>query len=68
MKSIMQKAQEFLEESIKATPPVTVAGLTFMGFTLNDLVLIATLVYVVLQVGFLVYRWRRMHLEDKDAD
>lgn len=38
----------------KAAPPVTVAGLDLAGVPLNELVLIATLVYTLLQIHFLL--------------
>jgi hypothetical protein len=30
---------------------------------INDLVLWATLIYLVLQIGFLLYRWGKMHFQ-----
>lgn len=48
-------------EAAKAAPPVTVAGLTVAGVSLNDLVLIATLIYLALQASFLLYRWWLLH-------
>jgi disulfide bond formation protein DsbB len=47
-------------ELAKATPPVSVALATLFGMSLQDWVLVATLVYIVLQAGFLIYRWYRM--------
>jgi hypothetical protein len=52
---------DIANEAIRATPPVTVAGLTVAGVTLNDVVLIATLVYVVLQIGFVCHKWYRLY-------
>lgn len=57
----MQQKMEVGAEALKATPPVTVASLTIAGVSLNDLVLLATLAYIVLQASFLLYRWWRMH-------
>lgn len=57
----MQHKIDLAAEAAKAAPPVTVAGLTVAGVSLNDLVLIATLVYIALQASFLMYRWWRMH-------
>lgn len=51
---------ELTTETLKATPPITVAGLSVAGVSLNDIVLIATLVYVLLQIGFLAHRWYRL--------
>lgn len=47
-------------ESLKAAPPVTVAAATLAGMPVSDLVLWATLVYIVMQAAFLAYRWWRM--------
>jgi hypothetical protein len=57
----MQQKSDIATEVAKATPPVTVAGATVAGVQVNDLILWATLVYIVLQIGFLLYRWGRMH-------
>jgi hypothetical protein len=57
----MQTKSDLLAEAANSAPPVTVAGLTVAGVSLNDLVLIATLFYIVLQAGFLLYRWVRVH-------
>lgn len=52
--------QEIAQEAMKATPPVAVAlAGHFAGMTLQDWVLIATLVYVVLQAGHLLWKWYR---------
>jgi hypothetical protein len=58
--SIEQKS-DIASEAAKAAPPVTVAGATIAGIQVNDLILWATLVYVVLQIAFLLYRWHKMH-------
>lgn len=61
---------EIAAEAIKATPPVTVAGATVAGVPVNEMILWATLLYLVLQIGFLLYRWWRMtsgrHVEDAE--
>lgn len=46
---------EGLVAAVKLSPPLTVGGLTLFGIGLNDLVLILTGLYAVLQIGFLVY-------------
>lgn len=47
-------------ESLKATPPVTVTALTWMqGMTLPDAVALATLIYIGLQAGYLIWKWVR---------
>lgn len=56
-------------EATKAAPPVAVSLAPVVGVTLNDLVLLATLGYVVLQTAFLLYRWVRLHQRGlRDAD
>ena len=45
---------EFVTEAVKASPTITVGGLTLFGVGLSDWVLIATLVYTSLQVYVLV--------------
>jgi hypothetical protein len=62
----MQQKSDIAAEVAKATPPVTVAGATVAGVQVNDLILWATLVYIVLQIGFLLYRWGRMHFGKGD--
>lgn len=57
----MQHKADVASEAFKAAPPVTVASLSFAGVSLNDLVLVATLIYIVLQASFLLYRWYRIH-------
>ena len=46
--------QDTLTEATKAAPPVIVGGLTLVGVPLSDWLIIATLVYTVLQIVFLV--------------
>ena len=64
----MQSKSDLIAEAAKSAPPVTVAGLTVAGVSLNDVVLIATLFYIVLQAGFLAYRWVRVHNGQAAAD
>ncbi len=45
-------------ESLKATPPVTVSVVAWVqGMTLPDAVALATLIYIGLQAGYLVWKW-----------
>jgi hypothetical protein len=67
MSLTMQQKADIAAEAAKAAPPVTVAGATVAGVTINDLILWATLVYIVLQIGFLLYRWQRLHFVRKVA-
>lgn len=44
----------------KAVPPIAVTGLSAGGVSLQDWVYILTLVYLVLQIAYLVWKfWRR---------
>lgn len=51
----MSLHNEGVAAAVKLTPPITVGGLTLFGVGLNDLVLIVTGLYAVLQIGFLLY-------------
>lgn len=46
---------EHLYEVGRASPSLTVAGLSMAGVSLSDWVLLATLVYTLLQTGWFVY-------------
>jgi hypothetical protein len=59
-----QHNSSYYAEAVKAGPPVTVGGLTVFGVGLSDWVLIATLVYTVLQLYFLLRdKWYRPRKE-----
>ena len=49
-----QPNHDLVSEAIKATPVLTVGGLTFFGVGLADWVLLATLIYTVFQIYFLI--------------
>ena len=66
MSLTMQQKADLTAEAAKAAPPVTVAGATLAGVTVNELILWATLLYLVLQIAFLLYRWGRLHFGKKD--
>lgn len=57
----MSYKSDVVSEAVKAAPPVTVASASVMGVPVNSMILWATLIYLVLQIGFLLYRWHRMH-------
>lgn len=48
-----------LTEAAKATPPVTVAGLTVAGLDIPQIIQIATLVYLAMQIGLLLPTYYR---------
>jgi hypothetical protein len=68
MSLTMQQKADIASEAAKASPPVAVAGATVAGIQVNELILWATLIYIVLQIGFLLYRWQRLHFARKAED
>jgi len=50
-------------ETLKSVPAVT--GAVTYGLTLNELVAIATLVYITLQAAYLVWKWIREYQAPK---
>lgn len=53
--------------AVKSSPPLAAVGAMATGMTLNNWVAVATLVYVVLQAAYLVWKWAR-ELRAKKAD
>lgn len=51
--------QDVVKSAAEATPPVVVAALHLGGVSLPDWVALLTAVYVVLQIGHLLWRWTR---------
>lgn len=49
----MSSTQDIGTEAAKATPPVIVSGLSFLGHSFNDWVAPLTIVYILLQIFFL---------------
>jgi hypothetical protein len=64
----MEQKSDIISEAAKATPPVTVAGATVAGVQVNDLILWATLIYIVLQIGFLLYRWHKLIVSRRESE
>ena len=51
---------DIAHESLKSAPPVAVTGWAWMnGLSLNEVVALATLGYIVLQAGYLIWKWIR---------
>lgn len=50
----MTNKTELATEALRASPPVTVTGLALAGISLQDWVLVATLVYTVFSLFFLI--------------
>lgn len=43
-----------IADALKATPPVVITGMTLFGYPLQDWVLVATLIYTLLQIVFVI--------------
>ena len=53
-----EQKSDVLVEAAKAAPPVAITtAVTVGGLTLNEWVAVATLLYIVLQSGWLVWKW-----------
>jgi hypothetical protein len=51
---------EIAQEGLKSAPPVVVTSVAWMsGLTLTDIVALATLAYIALQAGYLIWKWWR---------
>jgi hypothetical protein len=68
MSLTIEQKSDIVTEVAKAAPPVTVAGATVAGMQVNDMILWATLLYLVLQIGFLLYRWGRLHFFGRESE
>ena len=68
MNLTLEQKSDIVIEVTKAAPPVTVAGATIAGMQVNDMILWATLLYLVLQIGFLLYRWGRLHFYGRENE
>ena len=61
------KAQDLVEDTIKASPSVTVVGLTVLGVPVQEWLILATIVYTLLQLYFLLRgKWWRQR-KDKNG-
>lgn len=50
----MSNLDSVVAEAVKAAPPLAVTAATFMGLTLQEWVYVATLVYTLMQLYFLI--------------
>lgn len=52
--------KEIASEAAKASPPVALVGTSIaQGWTINHAVAALTIVYLALQIGWLLWRWYR---------
>lgn len=56
--AIKQETQDILIEAAKATP-----GITMTAITLNGAVAVVTIIFIILQVAYLVRKWMREETE-----
>lgn len=54
---------ETLDQSVKALPAV--GGAIASAVTLNDIVALVTIAYVLTQLGYLIYKWYWAHQDRK---
>jgi uncharacterized membrane protein len=52
-----EQKSDVLTEAVKAAPPIAITTAAVGGLTLNEWVALATLLYIVLQSGWLVWKW-----------
>lgn len=52
-------AVQLVETARDAAPPVTVVGMNIYGVSLPDIVSVATLAYLSIQIGYVIYKWRK---------
>lgn len=57
---------EYIVAAGKATPPITVTGIAVAGVQLSDWVLIATLIFTVLQIALLIHKYFKERSADKE--
>lgn len=60
----MRNPQGIDTATAAAAPPVTVAGITFLGHPVADWVQVVAIVWLVLQIGWFI--WSKIIREDKD--
>jgi len=48
---------EYLAAAGRAAPPIAVSGISFIGISLHDWVLVTTVIYTLLQAAVLIYKF-----------
>lgn len=51
------------DTTARAAPAIGVTGLSLAGIALSQWVYIVTLGYLILQAGFLIWKWRNAYLD-----
>ncbi|AYJ85545.1 hypothetical protein D3Y57_05555 [Sphingomonas paeninsulae] len=57
MTPFVNESDSLLTSVSKTIPPLAVTSVTVAGLSLQEWVYVATLVYTVLQIGMVVWRW-----------
>jgi len=52
-----ESVKDVVTEAVKSAPPVGIVGLTVFGYEVSDIIQLLTLVYLVLQIGWLVRKF-----------
>lgn len=58
---------EVVTAGAKLAPPAVVTTASVAGITLENWVYLVTIVYVVLQIAFLLYRWGSILMEKENS-
>ena len=58
---------EITSEAAKAIPPLAITVMAHT-ITLNDVVLLGTILYLAVQIGYLIWKWRRDVRRDKEQN
>jgi hypothetical protein len=64
----LQHKADVVDATMKGLPPVAVSGAAAAGVQINEVIMWATLVYLILQIGFLLYKWIRLHNETRKTE
>lgn len=60
---------DIASEAAKAAPPAVITTVAAVGgLSLNNIIGIATLTYIVLQAGYLLWKWRRDWRRERDHE
>jgi hypothetical protein len=64
----LQHKVDVASTAMKSAPPVAVSGAAAAGVHIDSLVFWLTVIYLILQIGFLVYKWKNLHLDRQKKD
>jgi hypothetical protein len=56
----MDQKAEVVAEALKGAPAVGATTALVAGFNLNTILVALTIIYVLVQIGYLAHRWYRM--------